>query len=189
MSEIKDPIWTTLLFSFIYCLQFLWLFLHCQSFKPTVLTVFCTVRSNNVCILKFVRKGGMGQESCKSQAFTICPGSCPRLGHLPWDPYVCESPSQHWKAWIQHCMGLLGGSASGQTHTVGRPGHQCWNGDRLWNLKQEEFKTIKTSTAYWAKGFKVQRQQSLNGKKQDYFSVMNNLGLWIASLENKCLTL
>lgn len=37
---------------------------------------------NNVCILYFVRKGGMGQESCESQAFTIYPGSCPRLEQL-----------------------------------------------------------------------------------------------------------
>lgn len=148
-----------------------------------MLTVFCTVWSTMCVYFIFIRKGGMGQESCESQAFTIYPGSCPRLEYLLWDPYVCESPWQHQQAcwWVP--VGFLGRPASGQTHTVGRPGHQCWNGDQLWNLgKSSQNKSVRVAAgASVVKGMIVSLIKTVCGFKliwtwtDDYFQ----LDMWL----------
>lgn len=108
---------------------------YCQSFwQILVLTVlYSPVPQYRLNLL-----GGMRREpSGGVQAFTICPGSCPRLGHLPWDPYVYVSRRQLCRACLLGPLGLQGGSANGRTHTVGRPGHQCLNEGQLWNLRTE----------------------------------------------------
>lgn len=78
--------------------------------------------------------------------FIICPGSCPELGFLPWDLYACVFPPQPYQACCQLQMDFLVGSANGQTHTEGRPGHRCWNEGRQWNLEKNWAKwTLKTT--------------------------------------------
>lgn len=120
---------------------------------PYTNSAHCVLYSsvNNVFILYFIRKGGMRQESSESQAFTFCPGSCPRQAHLLWDPCVCVSPSQPAQAWWRRPMGLQGGSANGRTRTVGRPDHQCWNGDQQWNLGKKRFCLPNVYAPQWWK--------------------------------------
>lgn len=93
--------------------------------------MFCTVRSHDV-DLHLLRNKEWGKSGV--QVFTICPGSCPRLGHLPWDPYVCVSPWQLHRAYLMGPGDFRAGSASGRTRTVGRPGHRCWSEGQRWNL-------------------------------------------------------
>lgn len=56
------------------------------------------------------------------------PVDCPSI------PFVSLYPWQRCGAWSWCPGGLRAGSASDQTHTVGRPGHQCWNADQQWIL-------------------------------------------------------
>ena len=63
---------------------------------------------------------------------TICPDNCQGLGCQVSSPSSPWCAAQSGMAWCPPGVDLRGGSASGQTHTVGRPVLQCWISSQLW---------------------------------------------------------
>lgn len=89
-------------------------------------------------------------------------------------------------------MGFQEGSASGQTHTVGRPGHQCWNEGQLWNLGMDRAKHVSMPPckASYIIGMRVASSHAASRKcrSEHLFSpLINSLGLSTPTLVCRAL--